>query len=115
VLGHCGGSTSDIVDAIVWASGGQVAGVPENYLDIPAHVINMSLGGGGACTANSAMGAAIAEANSRGTVVVVAAGLVLVIPGKRFRDIFEGTMHFTAKTSVRAITRLSVRRQRRYS
>jgi len=47
-------------------------------------------------------------------VVVVAAGLVLVIPGKGFRDIFEGAMHFTAKTSVRAVTRLSVPRQRRY-
>jgi len=72
VLGHCGGNLSDIADAIVWASGGSVAGVPANAN--PAHVINMSLGGGGACTANSVMGAAIADAMTRGTVVVVAAG-----------------------------------------
>jgi len=71
-LGHCGGFTSDIVDAIVWASGGSVAGVPAN--DNPAHVINMSLGGGGACSADSAMGVAVADAISRGTVVVAAAG-----------------------------------------
>jgi len=72
VLGHCGGNLSDIADAIVWASGGSVAGVPAN--DNPAQIINMSLGGGGACTVNSTMGAAIADAMSRGTVVVVAAG-----------------------------------------
>src|SRR3546814_5918724 len=30
VLGHCGGYTSDITDAIIWASGGQVPGVPDN-------------------------------------------------------------------------------------
>lgn len=43
VLGKCGGSTSDIVDAITWASGGSVAGIPANAT--PAKVINMSLGG----------------------------------------------------------------------
>jgi len=71
-LGHCGGYTSDIVDAITWASGGSVSGMLDNQN--PAHVINMSLGGGGACTASSATGQAIAGALSRGTVVVVSAG-----------------------------------------
>jgi len=71
-LGHCGGYTSDIADAIVWASGGSVPGVPDNQN--PAHVINMSLGGGGVCTVNTLTGEAIALANSRGTVVVVSAG-----------------------------------------
>lgn len=70
VLGKCGGSLSDIADAIVWASGGTVAGVPANAT--PAEVINMSLGGGGAC--GSTYQAAIDGAVSRGTVVVVAAG-----------------------------------------
>ncbi|WP_185899678.1 S8 family serine peptidase [Streptomyces sp. WAC07061] len=70
VLGKCGGATSDIVDAITWASGGTVAGVPANAT--PAKVINMSLGGSGACTATyqNAINAAVA----RGTTVVVAAG-----------------------------------------
>ncbi|BDU20036.1 S8 family peptidase [Dyella sp. GSA-30] len=72
VLGHCGGYTSDIADAIVWASGGHVDGVPDNQN--PAQVINMSLGGGGSCTASSVTGQAIAGAISRGTTVVVAAG-----------------------------------------
>ncbi|MEL4893239.1 S8 family serine peptidase [Xanthomonas protegens] len=72
VLGHCGGSTSDITDAITWASGGSVAGIPVNTH--PAQVINLSLGGGGACDANSALGQAISGAIARGTVVVVAAG-----------------------------------------
>jgi serine protease len=70
VLGKCGGATSDIVDAITWASGGSVPGVPANAT--PAKVINMSLGGSGACTATyqNAINAAVA----RGTTVVVAAG-----------------------------------------
>ncbi|WP_314242367.1 S8 family peptidase [Streptomyces sp. DSM 40907] len=70
VLGKCGGATSDIVDAITWASGGSVAGVPANAT--PAKVINMSLGGPGACGTSyqNAINAAVA----RGTTVVVAAG-----------------------------------------
>jgi serine protease len=72
VLGHCGGYTSDIAEAIVWASGGHVDGVPDNAN--PAQVINMSLGGLGSCTAADETGMAIADAISRGTTVVVAAG-----------------------------------------
>ena len=61
---------SDIADAIIWASGGTVTGVPANAN--PAKVINMSLGGSGACgtTYQDAINAAV----SRGTTVVVAAG-----------------------------------------
>ncbi len=70
VLGKCGGYTSDIADGIVWASGGSVSGVPDN--SNPARVINMSLGGDGACDATTQ--SAIDGARSRGTVVVVAAG-----------------------------------------
>ena len=70
VLGKCGGYTSDIADAITWASGGSVSGVPANAN--PARVINMSLGGSGAC--DSTTQSAINGARSRGTVVVVAAG-----------------------------------------
>jgi serine protease len=70
VLGHCGGSFSDISDAIAWASGGTVEGVPVNAT--PAHVINMSLGGGGSCPAY--VQSAINEAIARGTTIVVAAG-----------------------------------------
>ncbi|KAB7765506.1 S8 family peptidase [Xanthomonas maliensis] len=70
VLGRCGGYDSDIADAIVWASGGSVEGIPDNAN--PAEVINMSLGGGGACDAVTQ--AAINGAVARGTTVVVAAG-----------------------------------------
>lgn len=72
VLGHCGGYTSDIADAIEWASGGHVDGVPDNAN--PAQVISMSLGGSGTCSASDVTGTAIADAISRGTTVVVAAG-----------------------------------------
>ncbi|MFF8972963.1 S8 family serine peptidase [Streptomyces sp. NPDC014995] len=70
VLGKCGGYDSDIIDAITWASGGTVSGVPAN--SNVAKVINMSLGGDGACT--SATQSAINAAVNRGTTVVVAAG-----------------------------------------
>lgn len=70
VLGKCGGLTSDIADAIIWAAGGSVAGVPAN--PYPAKVINLSLGGEGACSATEQ--AAINVARSLGAVVVVAAG-----------------------------------------
>ncbi|KUM75977.1 S8 family peptidase [Streptomyces curacoi] len=70
VLGKCGGYDSDIIDAITWASGGTVSGVPANTN--VAKVINMSLGGGGACS--TATQNAINAAVNRGTTVVVAAG-----------------------------------------
>lgn len=70
VLAKCGGSLSDISDAIIWASGGYVPGVPTNTN--PADTINMSLGGGGAC--GTTYQAAIDTAVSRGTSVIVAAG-----------------------------------------
>ncbi|AVV44961.1 protease [Streptomyces sp. P3] len=70
VLGKCGGYDSDIIDAITWASGGTVSGVPAN--SNVAKVINMSLGGDGACS--PATQSAITGAVNRGTTVVVAAG-----------------------------------------
>jgi serine protease len=70
VLGRCGGYTSDIADAIIWASGGTVSGVPANAN--VARVISLSLGGSGACDTTTQN--AINSARSRGTVVVVAAG-----------------------------------------
>jgi serine protease len=70
VLGKCGGYTSDIADGMIWASGGTVSGLPTNAT--PSRVINMSLGGGGACDTTSQN--AINSARSRGTAIVVAAG-----------------------------------------
>ncbi|WP_438947978.1 S8 family peptidase [Streptomyces durbertensis] len=70
VLGKCGGSTVDIADAITWASGGSVPGVPAN--PNPAKVLNLSLGGPGSCgtTTQNAINGAV----GRGSTVVVAAG-----------------------------------------
>jgi serine protease len=70
VLGRCGGSTSDIADAVIWASGGTVSGVPAN--PNPAEVVNLSLGGSGSC--GTTMQSAINGAVARGTTVVIAAG-----------------------------------------
>ncbi|MGY0197341.1 S8 family serine peptidase [Leptothrix sp. BB-4] len=70
VMGRCGGYTSDILDAIVWATGGTVAGVPVN--PNPAQVLNLSLGGAGLCDLSWQNALNIARSN--GAVVVVSAG-----------------------------------------
>ena len=70
-LGRCGGTLADIADAVTWASGGTVTGVPAVGVN-RANVLNMSLGGLGACGAS--MQNAINGAVGRGTVVVAAAG-----------------------------------------
>lgn len=72
VLAKCGGSLADIADAITWASGGAVAGVPALAAANVAKIINMSLGGNGAC--GEIYQAAINGAVARGTTVIVAAG-----------------------------------------
>lgn len=70
VLGKCGGLISDITDAMVWAAGISVTGVPNN--SNPAKVLNLSLGGPGACstTEQNAINAIV----SAGSTIVVAAG-----------------------------------------
>ena len=70
VLGKCGGYSSDIIDGIVWASGGAADVAPEN--ETPADVINMSLGGFGDCSVE--LQGAIDTAVGNGSTVVVAAG-----------------------------------------
>jgi serine protease len=72
VLGKCGGTIADINDAIRWAAGLTVPGIASNAT--PAKVINMSLGGGGACTNSPSTQRAIDDAVAAGTTVVVAAG-----------------------------------------
>ena len=70
VLGKCGGTTADIADGIIWASGGSVSGVPANQN--PADVINMSLGGQGSCSSTTQ--SAINAARANGAAIVIAAG-----------------------------------------
>ncbi|WP_440997958.1 S8 family peptidase [Arhodomonas sp. SL1] len=72
VLGKCGGTTVDINDAMRWAAGLAVPGVPANQT--PADVINLSLGGGVPCSNSPATQQAIDDVVSAGVVVVVSAG-----------------------------------------
>jgi serine protease len=66
------GSTSDIIDGILWAAGVPVAGVPNN--PNPAQIINLSLGGGGRCEVGSTLQRTFDQVNAKGAIVVVAAG-----------------------------------------
>ena len=70
VLGKCGGYDSDVIAGMMWAAGLGVPGVPAN--STPARVLNLSLGGDGACT--SAYVDAIGQINAAGATIVVAAG-----------------------------------------
>jgi serine protease len=72
VLGVDGGSTSDIIDGILWAAGVPIVGVPFN--ENPAQIINLSLGGAGLCETESSLQRAFDQVNAKGTIVVVAAG-----------------------------------------
>ena len=69
-LGRCGAQASDVIEAIAWAAGIPVNGVPAN--PYPAKVINLSLGIEAPCPA--AGQAVIDAARARGAVIVVAAG-----------------------------------------
>jgi serine protease len=66
------GTLADVADALRWAAGLSVNGVPPN--SNPAKVINMSLGGPVACTSAPALQQAINEASAAGAIIVVAAG-----------------------------------------
>ena len=70
VLGKCGGYDSDIQDAMRWAAGLAVAGVPTN--PNPAKVINLSLGSTGACAASYQD--IVNQLTAAGVVVVASAG-----------------------------------------
>ena len=72
VLGKCGGTTADIADAIRWAAGLPVPGVPNS--PAKANVINMSLGGDSACSNDPVEQSAINDTVAQGVTVVVAAG-----------------------------------------
>ncbi len=72
VLGKCGGFTSDITDAMLWAAGISVDGVPVN--ENPADVINMSLGSSVPTSCSQSYSNAIADARNAGAVVIIAAG-----------------------------------------
>ncbi len=70
VLGKCFGDSADIQAAMRWAAGISVPGVPDN--PNPAKVLNLSLGGGGACS--TGYQSAVNEVLARGVVIVAAAG-----------------------------------------
>ena len=74
VLGRCGGTTLDIAQAILWAAGYSVRGIPKSPHG-PADVINLSLGGDQPCSSvQSTIQAAINDATKAGSIVVAAAG-----------------------------------------
>lgn len=72
ILGRNGGTTSDILDALLWSAGVSTPGQPHN--PNPADVINLSLGGSGSCSTSLQNAINQALAGPRKPVIVVAAG-----------------------------------------
>jgi serine protease len=71
VIGACGMARRDLIDAIRWAAGLPVEGVPENLN--PAQVINISLAGGtGTC--HPELQQVISQIVAKGIIIVAAAG-----------------------------------------
>ena len=76
-LGKCGGYDSDIIAGMQWAAGLAVMdpsgkAVPNN--PVPADIINLSLGGAGACDSTSAYPPVIQTLTQMGVLVVASAG-----------------------------------------
>jgi len=69
-LGKCGGFDSDIIDAMAWAAGRHVNGIPDN--PYPAKIENLSLGSTEPCPASYA--SVVADLASSGVLVVASAG-----------------------------------------
>jgi hypothetical protein len=71
VLGLCRtGYATDVADAIVWAAGGSINGVPDNTN--PAQIISLSLAGQGKCPGY--LQSAISQAVALGSTIITAAG-----------------------------------------
>ena len=71
VLGECSmGYANDVTDAIVWAVGGQINGIPIN--PDPARIVSMSFSGNGPCP--SYLQSAVTMAVAYGAILVAAAG-----------------------------------------
>jgi serine protease len=69
-LGKCGGFDSDIIDAMAWAAGRHVNGIPDN--PYPAKIENLSLGSSETCPASYA--SVVTDLASTGVLVVASAG-----------------------------------------
>ena len=71
VLGRCEtGYASDVADAIVWVSGGQIDGM--SSITTAANVISMSFAGRGPCP--SYLQSAVTQAANRGVILIASAG-----------------------------------------
>lgn len=76
-LGRCGGWDSDLLDSMIWASGGSVAGVPANAT--PAPIVNLSLAGLASSSAERKAACRVFDAvaragRKRGSLFIASAG-----------------------------------------
>lgn len=96
VLGKCYGEDADVADAIMWAAGLPVPGVPDTTS--PAQVINLSLGDPGPCPKfmQDAITAALAHGITR---AIVAAAGNQDSGGDHFPSVCDGVVSVAASAS----------------
>lgn len=96
VLGKCYGEDVDVADAIMWAAGLPVPGIPDTTS--PAQVINLSLGDPGPCPKfmQDAISAALAHGITR---AIVAAAGNQDGGGDHFPSVCEGVISVAASAS----------------
>jgi serine protease len=93
-VGKCGGTLSDIAEAMRWSAGLSVPGVPANAT--PASIINVSLGGDQGTACPQFMQEAVDAVTAVGAVVVAAAGNdadLAMIPPANCRGVIGVTAH----------------------
>ncbi len=98
-LGRCGGSMSDMADAIRWAAGLQVANVLTNNAN-KAQVILVGAGGKSGVACSQMLQEAITAATNEGAVVVAAAGNEGSLDGMSAPANCSGVISVTAHTII---------------
>ena len=95
VLGLCRmGYATDVTDAIVWAAGGVINGVPKN--PNPAKIISLSLAGEGQCP--NYLQSAVTQAINQGALIIAAAGNNRKNVSRYFPANCEGVIAVAAST-----------------
>ena len=103
LIGKCGAKEADLIAAITWASGGQVAGATKNAN--PAQVLNISAAAQGKCSV--ALQTAINSAIERGAVVIAAAGNVAAPAANFFPSNCAGVVSVAAHNKLNEISNYS--------
>lgn len=109
VSGKCGAAASDVIDAMRWAAGFTVAGVPVNAN--PARILVLGVAGVGSCNVNDADAnvAATARAYVAAIAELRAAGVMIVAPAGNERSAVGRPANCAGVFGVASLNRLGMK------